>query len=71
MPGLGSMWNFLCKYLITSYPLDELLFLSCLRIIMSMKSWITLRLREHNVLDSNVDTVSKVLYVLEYNTVCL
>jgi hypothetical protein len=65
------MWKFLCRYLITSYPLMGWLFFRCLRIIMSMKSWIILRLKEYAILDSKATTVSKVLYVLEYKFVCL
>jgi hypothetical protein len=65
------MWNFLWRYLITSYPLMEWLFFRCLRIIMSMKFWIILRLRVYAVLDSKVKTVSKYIYVLEYNSMCL
>lgn len=70
-PGLGSMWNFLWRYLITSYPLMGWLFFRCLRIIISMKFWIILRLRVYAVLDSKVKTVSKCIYVLEYNSMCL
>jgi hypothetical protein len=65
------MWKFLCRYLITSYPLMGWLFFICLRIIMSMKFWIILRLRVYAALDSNAKTVSKVLYVLGYNCMCL
>jgi len=54
-----------------SYPLMGWLFFRCLRIIMSMKFWIILRLMVCAVLDSKVDTGSKVLYVLEYNSMCL
>lgn len=71
MPGLGSMWNFLWRYLITSYPLIGWLIFSCRRMIMSRKFWIILRLKVCAVLDSMLDTVSKVLYVLAYNCVCL
>ena len=70
-PALGSMWNFLWRYLIASYPLMGWLPFTCLRIIMSMKFWIILRLRAYVVLDSNVKTVSKCIYVLEYNSMCL
>ena len=38
---------------------------------MSIKFWIVLRLRAHAVLDSEVDTVSKCISVLEYSFVCL
>jgi len=54
-----------------SYPLVRLLFFRCLRIIMSIKFWIILRLRAYAVLDSKVKTVSKCIYVLEYNSMCL
>jgi hypothetical protein len=71
VPGLGSMWNFLWRYLMTSYPLMGWLFSMCLRIIMSMKSWIILRSKESAVLYSKVKTDSKCIYVLEYNSMCL
>lgn len=47
-----------------SYPLVELSFFSCLRIIISKNSWITLRLKVYAVLDSKLGTVSKYIYVL-------
>jgi len=59
------MSNFLWKYSMMSYPLVRGLFFKCLRIIMSMKFWIVLRLNVATVVDSKMDTVSKVLYVLE------
>lgn len=71
MPELGSMWNFLCRYLMTPYPFMEWLFFKCLRIIMSMKFWIIRRLRESAVLDFKVKTDSKCVNVLEYNSMCL
>jgi len=71
VPALGSMWNFWWRCLITSYPLMGLLFFKYLRIIMSMKFWIIRRLRVYAVLDSKVKTVSKCIYVLEYNSMCL
>ena len=70
-PGLGSMWNFLWRYLITSYPLMGLLFFKCLRIIISMKFWIILRLRVYAVFDSKLSPKSKAINVLEYNSMCL
>lgn len=71
MPGLSSRRKRLCRNLITSYPLIGRLFLRCLRIIMSKKSWTTLRLKVCVVSDSTLDTGSKVLYVLGYNAMCL
>jgi len=71
VPALSRMLNFLWKYPMTSYPLVSEVFFMCLRIIMSMKFWIVLRLNVATVLDSKVNTVSKVLYVLEYNSMCL
>ena len=71
MPELCSMWNFLLRYLIMSYPLMGQLSFKCLRIIMSMKFWIILRLSVYAVSDSSLDTVSKCIYVLEYNSMCL
>ena len=71
MPELGNMWNFLWRYLMTSYPLMGWLFFKCLRIIMSMKFWIIRLLREYAVLDSKAKTVSKCIYVLEYNSMSL
>jgi hypothetical protein len=65
------MWNFLWRYLITSYPLMGWLFFRCLRIIMSMKFWIILRLRVYAVFDSKLCPKLKVIYVLEYNSMCL
>lgn len=38
---------------------------------MSMKFWIIRRLREYAVLDSKAKTVSKCIYVLEYNSMYL
>lgn len=70
-PALGSMWNFLWRYLIASYPLMGWLFFRCLRIMMSMKFWIILRLRVDVVLASKVNTESEGIYVLEYNPMCL
>lgn len=70
MPGLGSMWNFLWRYLITSYPLMGWLFFRCLRIIMSMKFWIILRLRVYAVFDSKLSPKSKVIYVQYILCVC-
>ena len=58
------MSNFLWKCPMTSYPLVRGLFFRCLRIIMSMKFWIVLLLNVATVLDSKVDAVSKVLYLL-------
>jgi len=55
----------------TSYPLMGWLFFRCLRIIMSMKFWIIRWLREYAVLDSKAKTVSKCIYVLEYNSMYL
>lgn len=69
-PALGSMWNFLWRYLIASYPLMGWLFFRCLRIMMSMKFWMILRLRV-DVLDSKVNTESEGIYVLEYNSMSL
>lgn len=71
MPELGSMLNFLCRYLIMSYPLIGYLFFRCLSMIMSMKLWIILRLRVYAASDSSLDAVSKCIYVLEYNSMCL
>lgn len=71
MPGLGSMWNFLWIYLIASYPLMGWLFFRWLRIIMSMKFLIILLLRVYVILDSKVDTASKCINALEYNSMCL
>jgi hypothetical protein len=65
------MRNFLWRYLITSYPLMGWLFFRCLRIIMSMKFWIILRLRVYAVFDSKLSPKLKVIYVLEYNSMCL
>ena len=71
MARFGSKWSFLWRYLIASYPLIGWLFFRCLRIIMSMKFWIVLRLRAHIMLHSRVDTVSKCISVLEYGFMCL
>jgi len=71
VPELGNMWNFLWRYLMTSYPLMGWLFFKYLRIIMSMKFWIIRRLREYAALDSKAKTVSKCIYVLEYNSMSL
>lgn len=70
MPELGSMWNDLWRYLITSYPLMGWLFFRCFRIMMSIKFCMILSSRECAGLDSKVDPVSKIIYLLEYNTMC-
>lgn len=59
MPELGSMWNFLWRYLITSCLLTGWPFSMCFRIIVSMKFWIIRRLIAYAVLDPKVKTVSK------------
>lgn len=38
---------------------------------MSIKFLIILRSRAYAVLDSKADTVSKCIYVIEYNSMCL